>query len=198
VIVKGTADANQVANAGLILPIGSNSLNLTIDLLGGLDGKTVEVTATNLVPFGIASFLTPMTAIVGDGGNVNFRVVNTQTGGAPSFASLLGGVNGDMIDLMRLDIVADPPLPGDSFEAGVDSSTIKLTVDGGGFPSQTQLGRIGSLDDPFDTDPLYSAVFGNMTTLTVVPEPSSFLYLGLVVGLVGGIKWYRTKRAHAS
>ena len=193
--------ADQLASSDTLLTnIASYTVNLGVDLGGALDGSSVTVTASDFLPgFSTTFGSDPLTQPVSDGGTMMYVTVGPTT----ALSTLPDPVTG-RIDVMKLVFSA----PGGQFTDDANGILSQISVDilPGAFPSQTQFGRIGTLDAPQNADPLFNAfptanpnapnsgVTAPGHVLAVgVPEPSSFLFLNLVVVALGGMGWYRKR-----
>ena len=77
-------------------------------------------------------------------------------------------------------------------------------IQGDNLDALKELRRVGNqqfkltlIDPPYNTDPNYALATGAMGTITVVPEPSSFLFLGLIGVACGSVKWLYRQRGAA-
>ena len=168
VTLNVTPDADQLAAADSLGLVGLVSFNMTIDLVGDIDGSTATVTTTSLIP---DSTISPFGdgAVVTRGDNLNPADETSGTdyyyivflNSAPSFESL---TSDGSVSVLQFDVSVP-----DGFEIGTDNSDIVFTAQLGGFPTQTQFGEIGTLDEPLASNPLYGVEAGDPVTLSVRP-----------------------------
>lgn len=159
-------DADQLAAADTIGLVSLFSVNVTLDLLGAIDGTSASVAATNLIPGAVFSPLFGDGAFVERNDNLNTDPENT--GSNYNYVALISPAKSfevlaatGTIDIMQFDIT----LPA-GFELGVDDSALQFTVQPGTFPMTSQFGDIGSQDASFVDDPLYQNIFGDSVVLT--------------------------------
>lgn len=182
--------------------LSSYSVNFTVDALGDAAGQTIVSTVSDLIG-GFA-------AQTGLGGG-DMESLSRTDGATPTdykyvYVKALGTslsslfATEDTVDVLKLSITID------GFSDAIDVSDIALSINAGGFPTQTQFAEFGTLDS---NDPLFFASptanmsapgFGDTVTQTysvdpaAVPEPSSFAYLGLLTICVTGARWYRRRK----